>query len=227
MWVERGIVLLLSLSLTAAAARRPTQAYPLDLLRTRLAASSGGPVRHGSVASMLAGIVAAEGLGGLYRGLGATLLQVVPSLALNFSIYESARQWATGSDRGSGARPSAATSLACGCFAGFATSTVTFPLDVVRRRMQIVSGGGGGGGLHPASYAGVIRGVLAQTGARGFYAGILPEYCKVLPGVAIAFCTYEQMKAWLHADEPAAGGLPQPQRAAAAGAAPLSSRQQE
>ena len=31
----------------------------------------------------------------------------------------------------------AAVSLACGCVSGFLTSTVTFPLDVVRRRMQV------------------------------------------------------------------------------------------
>jgi solute carrier family 25 phosphate transporter 23/24/25/41 len=169
------------------------------LLRTRLAASTG---TSGSVTAMLADIVRADGAAGLYRGLGATLLQVVPSLALNFSIYESARQWATGSERG-GARPGALTSLACGCLAGFTTSTITFPLDVIRRRMQVASAGGGGAAAAATarvSYAGVIRGVMAQQGLSGFYAGIVPEYCKVLPGVAIAFCTYEQMKSWLHAD---------------------------
>jgi hypothetical protein len=34
----------------------------------------------------------------------------------------------------------AAVSLACGCVSGFLTSTVTFPLDVVRRRMQVSQG---------------------------------------------------------------------------------------
>ena len=33
-----------------------------------------------------------------------------------------------------------------------------------------------------------------QEGLRGLYIGILPEYYKVVPGVAIAFCTYELMK---------------------------------
>ena len=32
---------------------------------------------------------------------------------------------------------------------------------------------------------------LQHEGVRGLYAGILPEYYKVVPGVAIAFCTYE------------------------------------
>ena len=35
---------------------------------------------------------------------------------------------------------------------------------------------------------------VQREGLRGLYSGILPEYYKVVPGVAIAFCTYEMMK---------------------------------
>lgn len=114
-------------------------------------------------------------------------------------------------------------SLVCGAAAGLISSTATFPLDLVRRRMQLAGGGGGGGGgggaatgtttaaaaaasssspSSPSSslpsprpprptYAGVVRDVLARAGPAGFYAGIMPEYYKVAPGVAIGFCTYE------------------------------------
>ena len=50
------------------------QAYPLDLVRTRLAAQTGARYYHG-IAHALATIVREEGARGLYRGLGATLLQ--------------------------------------------------------------------------------------------------------------------------------------------------------
>ncbi len=43
-------------------------------------------------------------------------------------------------------------------------------------------------------YVDVMRGVVRSHGIRGLYAGIVPEYLKVIPGVAIAFCTYEGMK---------------------------------
>lgn len=39
--------------------------------------------------------------------------------------------------------------------------------------------------------------LLQREGVRGLYSGILPEYYKVVPGVAIAFCTYELMKKML------------------------------
>jgi solute carrier family 25 phosphate transporter 23/24/25/41 len=51
------------------------QAYPLDLVRTRLAAQTQGHYYSG-ILPTLQRIVADEGAAGLYRGLGATLLQV-------------------------------------------------------------------------------------------------------------------------------------------------------
>ena len=53
----------------------PPQAYPLDLVRTRLAAQTSRRYYHG-IAHALRSIVAEEGAVGLYRGLGATLMQV-------------------------------------------------------------------------------------------------------------------------------------------------------
>ena len=89
-------------------------------------------------------------------------------------------------------------SLVCGAAAGLISSTATFPLDLVRRRMQLGGGGGSSSSSSSSSskpprptYAGVVRDVLRRAGPAGFYAGIMPEYYKVAPGVAIGFCTYE------------------------------------
>jgi hypothetical protein len=75
-------------------------AYPLDLVRTRLAASgaAAGETRP-SVGATLAAIVRREGARGLYRGLGATLAQVGPSLALN---YTGERERERGREEGGG-----------------------------------------------------------------------------------------------------------------------------
>ena len=92
-----------------------------------------------------------------------------------------------------GTPPSPAASLACGALAGLLSSTATFPLDLVRRRMQLAAGGAAAG-ARPPSYARVVRDVMARAGPAGFYAGIVPEYVKVAPGVAIAFATYELVR---------------------------------
>lgn len=66
-------------------------------------------------------------------------------------------------------------SLVCGGLAGLVSSTATFPLDLVRRRMQLE---GQGGARRYSGYADVVQSVLRRDGLRGFYAGILPEYYK-------------------------------------------------
>ena len=264
------------------------KAYPLDLVRTRLAVQTRGGYYAGVLGS-LKRIAADEGVAGLYKGLGATLVQVVPSLALSFTAYETARGWAAarearlrgestsgggseaasssgrggvssgggngggaagggggewdlaqavaqrpdggggGGSSGSSSSPSTsaaaagavapaaasssggarggplarpppispAASLACGCLSGVVTATATFPLDVVRRRMQVAGSGRAGGG---ASYGGVLRQILRERGVRGLYAGLTAEYCKVVPGVAIAYGTYEAVKRATEAD---------------------------
>ena len=52
------------------------QAYPLDLLRTRLAAQTDGSRYYKGIGHAARRIAAEEGILGLYRGLGATLVQV-------------------------------------------------------------------------------------------------------------------------------------------------------
>lgn len=169
-----------------------TLAYPLDLVRTRLAAQTSQHYYHG-IGHALSTIVRDEGVRGLYRGLGATLLQVAPSLAINYAAYETLRSsWLAKTELSS---PTVPMSLACGSLAGLVSSTATFPLDLVRRRLQLRGQGGvGGAGQQPATFRGMFRSVVQREGIKGLYSGILPEYYKVVPGVAIAFCTYEFMK---------------------------------
>ena len=147
-----------------------------------------------------------EGLGGLYKGLGATLLGVGPAIAINFCVYETLKaNWtATRSDL-----TGPIVSLGCGSLAGLCSSTVTFPLDLVRRRMQLRGAGGSPSiSANPISGATVIaappqmphgiiaafRQIVQREGWCALYRGIIPEYIKVVPGVSIAFMTYEYMK---------------------------------
>ncbi|MBA0800763.1 hypothetical protein Gohar_011179 [Gossypium harknessii] len=129
--------------------------YPLDLVRTRLAA----------------------------QGVG-------PSIAISFSVYESLRSyWQL-------QRPDDSTimvSLACGSLSGIASSTATFPIDLVRRRMQL-EGAAGQARVYKTGLAGTFRHIIHSEGLRGLYRGILPEYYKVVPGVGIVFMTYETLK---------------------------------
>eukprot|EP00899_Mesostigma_viride_P002434 jgi/Mesvir1/12191/Mv00428-RA.1 len=132
--------------------------YPLDLVRTRLAvqpapqASSWEPhlpsgtitadqlrrqcpqavPQYRGVADALGGVGRREGFFGLYRGVGPTLLGVLPYSGLKFFIYEFLKLHF--SDK---SRPSVAQNMFFGIWAGLVGQTATYPLDVVRRRMQV------------------------------------------------------------------------------------------
>ncbi|XP_051113699.1 uncharacterized protein LOC127239542 [Andrographis paniculata] len=163
--------------------------YPLDLIRTRLAAQRSVAYYHG-ISHAFTTICTNEGFLGLYKGLGATLLGVGPSIAISFTVYESLRSyWHS-------RRPDDSTvlvSLACGSLSGIASSTATFPLDLVRRRMQL-EGAAGRANVYDMGLFGTFKHIIRAEGFRGLYRGIMPEYYKVVPGVGIAFMTYETLK---------------------------------
>ncbi|KAE9603342.1 hypothetical protein Lal_00008238 [Lupinus albus] len=169
--------------------------YPLDLVRTRLAAQRSTMYYRG-ISHAFNTICREEGFFGLYKGLGATLLGVGPSIAISFSVYEALRSfWQS-------RRPNESTimvSLVCGSLSGIASSTATFPLDLVRRRMQL-EGVGGRARVYNTGLFKTFGHIVRNEGLRGLYRGILPEYYKVVPGVGIVFMTYETLKMVLSGD---------------------------
>ncbi|KAL8232082.1 hypothetical protein R6Q57_001860 [Mikania cordata] len=163
--------------------------YPLDLVRTRLSAQRN-VIYYKGIWHALSTISREEGIFGLYKGLGACLLGVGPNLAISFSVYDTTRTyWQLH-------RPADSTvlvSLACGSLSGIASSTVTFPLDLVRRRMQL-EGAGGRARVYKTGILGTFRQIIKSEGLCGIYRGILPEYYKVVPSIGIVFMTYEKLK---------------------------------
>ncbi|GFY82159.1 uncharacterized protein LOC130793012 isoform X1 [Actinidia eriantha] len=163
--------------------------YPLDLVRTRLAAQTN-VIYYRGIWHALRTISREEGVFGIYKGLGASLLGVGPNLAISFSVYDTLRlYWQS-------QRPNDSTvlvSLACGSLSGIASSTATFPLDLVRRRMQL-EGAGGRARVYTTGLFGTFGSIIRNEGLRGLYRGILPEYYKVVPSIGIVFMTYEKMK---------------------------------
>eukprot|EP00897_Mesotaenium_endlicherianum_P004328 jgi/Mesen1/3923/ME000209S02935 len=166
--------------------------YPLDLVRTRLAAQRSSRYYRG-IFGTLSTIARDEGIRGLYKGMGATLLGVGPNIAINFCVYETLKsQWLLASPH----MPAPLIILGCGSLAGICSSTATFPLDLVRRRMQL-EGAGGRPRVYTSGIAGTFMHIVRNEGWRALYRGIVPEYIKVVPGVSIAFMTYEAMKRYL------------------------------
>lgn len=176
--------------------------YPIDLIRTRLATQLNSDIRYLGIRHAAQRIRMEEGFRGLYRGLGATLMVSVPNLAINFTLYEGLKERVINFRKRTGIAASlddpedkhhisVVDTLVCGGVAGIASSLVTFPVDVVRRRLQI-------SGIHahdiPPTPYGIASELFQSQGVRGFYRGLTPELMKVVPMVGITFGMFEKLK---------------------------------
>ncbi|KAJ3563098.1 hypothetical protein NP233_g9161 [Leucocoprinus birnbaumii] len=135
------------------------------------------------------------GVKALYRGLITTAVGVAPYVGINFAAYEALRGYITPPGKTSAWRK-----LSCGALAdrdlysGSISQTLTYPFDVLRRKMQ-VTGMQGGPKYNGALDA--LRSTLRGEGVKGLYRGLWPNLLKVAPSIATSFFTYELVKEML------------------------------
>ncbi|THH05020.1 hypothetical protein EW146_g10014 [Bondarzewia mesenterica] len=194
--------------------------YPLDLIRSRLSIATSSilspspspapsttltspqPVLasayHTSSAStalrsemtmwgMTLKVIREEGgVRALYRGMVATATGVAPYVGINFASYELLRDVITPPGKSSAWRK-----LACGALAGAVSQSITYPFDVVRRKMQVTGMNAGALGYKYNNAIDATRSIIRTEGLRGMYRGLWPNLLKVAPSIATSFFTYE------------------------------------
>eukprot|EP01116_Phalansterium_solitarium_P021872 TRINITY_DN7000_c0_g1_i1.p1 TRINITY_DN7000_c0_g1~~TRINITY_DN7000_c0_g1_i1.p1 ORF type:complete len:303 (-),score=69.34 TRINITY_DN7000_c0_g1_i1:279-1187(-) len=162
--------------------------YPLDLVRTRLAAQAEPKVYRG-LTDACRTIWLSHGAHGFLQGLTPTLAQIVPHMAFHFMFYETFKgAHAQGSNFG------ALQQLTSGALSGMLAKCLTHPFDVVKKRLQ-VSGFNRGGSFTSVVYGGLVdcvRTTLRAEGVRGLYKGLKPNLLKAGIASALTFLFYEQ-----------------------------------
>lgn len=111
-----------------------------------------------------------------YRGFSVTLMGMIPYAGVSFLTYGTLKRRLPEYMPYFQKRPTA-RDLTCGAIAGLVSQTVSYPFEVVRRRMQ-VGGVGGGGGV---SWRQAVHAIYAANGWRGFFVGLSIGYIKVVP----------------------------------------------
>lgn len=174
-----------------AGAVATTVTYPLDLLRTRFAAQGNEKVYAGLLPSIRE-IAKHEGIKGYFRGLSAAVGQIVPYMGLFFTSYEAFHQ-----QLGSHNLPFGSGDATSGILASIVAKTCVFPLDLVRKRLQ-VQGPTREKYVHTniPVYRGVFRSlyhILKREGIRGWYRGLTVSLVKAAPASAVTMWTYERV----------------------------------
>ncbi|XP_050203306.1 nicotinamide adenine dinucleotide transporter 1, chloroplastic [Mercurialis annua] len=181
----------------AAGVIAATFVCPLDVIKTRfqvhgLPNLQNHPRIKGSlIVGSLDQIFQKEGLRGMYRGLGPTVLALLPNWAVYFTIYDQFKSFL--SSNGENHLSLGATVIAASG-AGAATTIFTNPLWVVKTRLQTQ-------GIRPGvvPYRGTLsalRRIAHEEGIRGLYSGLVPALAGI-SHVAIQFPTYEKIKSYL------------------------------
>lgn len=181
-----------------------TATYPFDLLRARIAfltsqellPRSSGMYRRElkrlwSEGRQMSGF----GLSGLYQGYLPTMIGVIPYAGTSFFTFETLKIWYT--RRTNNEDIPQLTRLVFGMAAGVCAQTITYPLDVVRRRSQLWRAA-----LHlppsdtnwPSDTLRLMRDMVRKDGIRELFVGLSINYLKVAPSMGIAFVVYDYMK---------------------------------
>ncbi|KAI9757985.1 MAG: mitochondrial thiamine pyrophosphate transporter [Chaenotheca gracillima] len=174
----------------AAGAAATTATYPLDLLRTRFAAQGTQKV-YTSLLGSVRDIYRHEGARGYFQGLSAGVTQVIPYMGLFFAAYETLR-----APMAILPLPYGSSDAAAGVCASIIAKTGTFPLDLVRKRLQ-VQGPTRSRYVHTniPLYKGTfatIKAIVKQEGRRGLYRGLTVSLFKAAPASAVTMWTYER-----------------------------------
>ena len=118
--------------------------YPLDLARTRVTAdmaAKGSKRNFTGLADCLKQTVVTEGVAALYKGLLPSLGSIIPYVGIGFTMYDEIKRViesrADGGQDAAGGGLGFAGRLVAGAGSGVFAQSITYPIDTVRRRMQV------------------------------------------------------------------------------------------
>ncbi|KAI9160405.1 hypothetical protein LWI28_007802 [Acer negundo] len=165
-------------------------------------------------------IVRNDGVRGLYRGFGISILTYAPSNAVWWASYSVAQRVVWGgigryysrrdgeggvSGSEGGIRPDwkmvMAVQGASAAMAGGVTALITMPMDTIKTRMQVLDVGGGGdenngGGKRGGgpSFGHTVRSLVKEGGWMACYRGLGPRWASMSISATTMITTYEFLK---------------------------------
>lgn len=163
---------------------------PLDLIRTQQMAMKTTQ----SMTESAKRVLAKDGVKGLYRGLGLTMMGLAPTWALYWFVYKNLKSFQVESV---GLREdSPLTHLMAAMGAGVCTTVSTNPIWVVKTRLQTQSLQLNPGHTRYNSVPHAVATIVRQEGVHAFFRGVLPSLLGVTH-VCVQFPLYEQVKLYL------------------------------
>uniref|UniRef100_A0A8C6TK84 Solute carrier family 25 member 25 n=1 Tax=Neogobius melanostomus TaxID=47308 RepID=A0A8C6TK84_9GOBI len=162
--------------------------YPMEVLKTRLALGKTG--QYTGILDCVKHVLKKEGVIAFYKGYVPNMLGIIPYAGIDLAVYETLKnswlqRFATDS-----ADPGIFVLLACGTTSSTCGQLASYPLALVRTRMQAQATDGG----PQMNMTALFKHILRTEGALGLYRGLAPNFMKVIPSVSISYVVYEYLK---------------------------------
>ncbi|XP_010558378.1 PREDICTED: thylakoid ADP,ATP carrier protein, chloroplastic [Tarenaya hassleriana] len=159
--------------------------YPLDVLRLRLAVEPG----YRTMSQVAMAMLREEGLASFYYGLGPSLLGIAPYIAVNFCVFDLVKK-----SLPEKYQQKTQSSLLTAIISAAVATVTCYPLDTVRRQMQIR-------GTPYKSVLEAFPGIIERDGVIGLYRGFVPNALKNMPNSSIRLTTFDLVKKLVAASE--------------------------
>ncbi|KAK9078483.1 hypothetical protein SSX86_002540 [Deinandra increscens subsp. villosa] len=188
---------------------------PIDVVSQRLMVQGGNSAHTSSLSAVrynggidaFTKIIQTDGVRGLYRGFGISILTYAPSNAVWWAAYSMAHRAIWGGigcyclkkegngGGGVGFTPDskavvAVQGVSAAMASGF-SAVVTMPLDTIKTRLQVLDGEGSNG---KASIRQTIRNLVKEGGLSACYRGLGPRWASMSMSATTMITTYEYLK---------------------------------
>lgn len=183
----------------------PVSKAPLPKVSSSAAPAAAEVIN--SAAATVDAVAPRTGLVNFYRGFSPTILGMLPYAGMSFLTHDTVGDLLRHSSiaqrttlpkpanhpPGKPAPLRSWAELLSGGIAGLVSQSASYPLEVIRRRMQVSGAVGDGHRLRIGETAALI---FREKGVQGFFVGLTIGYVKVIPLAAVSFYTYERAKGW-------------------------------
>ncbi|KAK2899166.1 hypothetical protein QQF64_031320 [Cirrhinus molitorella] len=166
--------------------------YPMEVLKTRLALRKTG--QYKGISDCAKQILKGEGVSAFYKGYVPNMLGIIPYAGIDLAVYETLKNTWLQRYGTENADPGVFVLLACGTVSSTCGQLASYPLALIRTRMQAQATIEG---ASQVSMTGLFKQIVKTEGPTGLYRGLTPNFLKVIPAVSISYVVYEHIKSTL------------------------------
>jgi len=146
-----------------------TITYPLDLLKTIISVQLNPRHYKKGISGHMKVIYQTDGIRGFYKGWATTMLGIAPYIAIKMATFDALK---TRYLPDKNVRHFDLINLSFGAVAGIVSMTLTYPFDLVKRKIQLM-----GINRHARNYSDLmhcVNSIMIHEGPKGFFRGLNP-----------------------------------------------------